>query len=201
MAHHPTGIQPGDGAGPMTLSTLVHAAMIVLLAANLWGLIIFTARLGFDGWMLAGVLSYGLSVIANVMAGLINGFIVPAVADAVDRAASADIFVLLWESNQAAARLAVYAAGIAFVSWSVRLIRLGTPEHIALGGMGMVAGVTPTMALYTRVITLDVDGALLAYGAQAAWVGLLGLQMIRRRLKRAAYSGTIAPITSRRALM
>jgi hypothetical protein len=32
---------------------------------------------------------------------------------------------------------------------------------------------------HTAVITLDVDGAFLAYGVQAAWTGLVGLQMLR----------------------
>ena len=182
MAHHPSGIGHGSAAGTMTLGALVHAAMIVILAANLWGLIIFSTRQGIDGWMLAGVLSYGLSLLGNVIAALINGFIVPAVAAALDHSVSGNIFVLLWESNQAAARLAVYSASVAFVAWSVFLIRRRTLEDLVLGCTGLVAGVAPSAALYTEILTLDVDGAFLKYGVQAAWIGLIGLQMIRQRL-------------------
>ncbi len=58
MAHHPAGHQP-DGAGPgMTLSGFIHATMIGLLAANLWGLTVFAARQSPGGWMLAGILAY-----------------------------------------------------------------------------------------------------------------------------------------------
>lgn len=182
MAHHPSGIAHGDAAGTITLGTLVHATMIVVLAANLWGLTIFSTRQGIDGWMLAGVLSYGLSVLGNVTAALINGFVVPAVAAALDHSVSGNIFVLLWESNQAAARFAIYSASAAFVIWSVFLIRRKTSEAIVLGCIGLVAGVAPSTALYTGVITLNVDGAFVAYGIQAAWIGLIGLQMVRQRL-------------------
>lgn len=182
MAHHPSGIDHGSVGGSMALGGLVHATMIVLLAVNLWGLTIFSIRQGIDGWILAGILSYGLSLLGNVIAALINGFIVPSVATVLDHAESGNLFVLLWESNQAAARLAVYSASVAFVVWSVFLIRRKTLEDLVLGCVGLIAGVAPGAALYTGTITLDVDGAFVAYGAQAVWTGLIGLQMTRRRL-------------------
>lgn len=166
----------------MTLGGLVHATMIMVLATNFWGLTIFSLRQGMDGWILAGMLSYGLSLLGNVIAALINGFIVPAVAAVLDHAESGYVFVVLWESNQAAARLAVYSASVAIVAWSVFLIRRKKLEDIVLACVGLIAGIAPGAALYTGTITLDVDGAFVAYGVQAAWIGLIGLQMIRRRL-------------------
>ena len=166
----------------MTVGALVHTMMIVLIAANLWGLTVFSLRQGLDGWLLAGLLSYGLSVLGNVIAALINGFIVPAVAAVLEHPAPRGIFVLLWESNQAAARFAIYSAGVAFVIWSVFLIRRRSQEDLVLASIGLTAGVLPGAALYSRAIALDADGALLAYGIQAVWIGLVGLQMVRQRL-------------------
>jgi len=182
MAHHPSGLEPGDRGVGMTLGGFIHAAMIVLLGANLWGLTIFSARQASGGWMLAGILAYGISFVGNLIAALVNGFIVPAVAAQVDHAESGDLFILLWQSNQVAAQLGIYAASGAFVFWSVFLLQRKKAADLVVGSLGLVAALYPSVALYTAVITLDVDGAFLAYGVQAAWTGLVGLQMLRQYL-------------------
>lgn len=182
MAHHPSGVESGGAGVLMTLGGIVHATMIALLAANLWGLTIFTVRQGLGGWMLAGILSYGVSFIGNLIAALINGFIVPAVAVSVDHAASGDLFVLLWQSNQAAAKLGIYAASVAFAVWSVFLLRRKKAADLVVGSLGLLAAVAPSVALFSGVITLNVDGAFVAYSVHAAWTGLVGLQMLRQYL-------------------
>lgn len=182
MGHHPSGLESDHAGVTMTLGGIVHATMIVLLAANLWGLTIFAVRQGFGGLMLAGILAYGISFMGNLIAALINGFIVPAVAAGVDHAASSDLFVLLWQSNQAAATLGIHAASVAFAIWSVFLLRRKRAADSILGGLGLLAGVALSLALFSGTITLNVDGALVAYGVQAVWTGLVGLQMLRRRL-------------------
>ena len=180
MGHHPTGIESPDRGTGMTLGGLVHATMIVLLGANLWALTVFSLRLREPGWALAGILAYGISFVGNGMAALINGFIVPAVAGRVDRAVSGDLFVMLWQGNQAAAHLGVYAAGGAILLWSIGLLRRGQPINLIVGALGLLAASIPCLALYTGAITLNVSGAFMAYGVQAAWTGLLGLRIILR---------------------
>lgn len=182
MGHHPSGHESGGTGVAMTLGGFIHATMIVLLAANLWGLTIFTARQRLGGWMLAGILAYGVSFIGHLFAALINGFIVPAVAAGLDHAASGDLFVLLWQSNQAAAELGIYAASVAFAVWSVFLLRRKKAEDLIIGGLGLFAAIAPAAALFLGAITLDVDGAFVAYSVHAAWTGLVGLQMLRQRL-------------------
>lgn len=182
MAHHPTGHHARDAGSLLTLSGFVHATMIGLLAANVWGLTIFAARQGSAGWMLAGILGYGIGFIGHLIAALINGFVVPAVAAAVDRAASHDLFVLLWHGNQAAARLGIYATGVAFAAWSVPLLLRRRPADVSVGALGLLAAAGPAVALFLGAMTLNVQGALIAYGAHGAWTGLVGLQMLRRRL-------------------
>ncbi len=93
----------------------------MLLAATLCGFVVFAARQALGGWMLAGLVAYGTGFVANLFAGTINGFIVPAVADRVDHAASGDLFVLLWQSNQAAANLGVYATSAALFTGAITL--------------------------------------------------------------------------------
>lgn len=182
MAHHPTGHESGGANAGMSFGGFIHATMIVLLAANLWGLTVFSVRQRFGGWMLAGILAYGISFIANLIAAMINGFIVPAVAARVDHVTSQDLFILLWESNQASATLGIYAASAAFFTWSVFLLRRKKPADLIIGSLGLLAALVPTAALYSGAITLNVRGALVAYGVHAAWTGLLGLQMLRRSL-------------------
>ena len=182
MAHHPSGLEPGHTGIGMTLGGFIHAARIVLLGANLWGLTIFSIRQTLGGWMLAGIVAYGISFTGNLIAALINGFIVPAVATQVDHAESGDLFILLWQSNQAAAQLGIYAASGAFVFWSISLLSRKKAEDFVIGSLGLIAAFVPSAALYTAVIALDVDGAFLAYGVQAAWTGLVGLEMLRQKL-------------------
>lgn len=180
MGHHPTEIEISDQGIAMTLGGLVHATMIVLLGANLWGLAVFSLSLAQPGWALAGILAYGIGFVGNGLAALINGFIVPAVAGRVDRAVSGDLFVLLWESNQAAAYLGVYAVSGAILFWSFGLLRQGQSFNVVIGLFGVLAALITSVALYTGAISLDVSGAFMAYGIQAAWTGLLGLRMILR---------------------
>lgn len=81
-----------------------------------------------------------------------------------------------------AAQLGIYGASGAFVFWSVFLLRRKKAADLVVGGLGVVAALIPSVALYTAVIKLDVDGAFLAYGVQAAWTGLVGIQLLRRQL-------------------
>ena len=182
MAHHPSGLEPAHTGIRMTMGGVIHAAMIVLLGANLWGLTVFSIRQALGGWMLAGIVAYGISFTGNLIAALINGFIVPAVATQVDHAGSGDLFILLWQSNQAAAQLGIYAASGAFVFWSISLLSRKKAENLVIGGLGLIAAFVPSVALYAEVIALDVEGAFLAYGMQAAWTGLVGLEMLRDKL-------------------
>lgn len=182
MAHHPTGHDAGTSGGGMTLGGFIHATMIILLAANLWGLIVFSARQGLGAWMIAGVVAYATSFVGHLLAAVINGFIVPAVAAGVDHAKSGDLFVLLWESNQAFATLGVYMASAAFLIWSVWLLRGKETGNRIVGGLGLLVGIAPAGALLAGAISMNVHGALLVYGAHAIWIGAVGVQLLRRAL-------------------
>ena len=74
MAHHPSNFDSGLGQP-------VHAAMLLLLLAMLAGFVQFAVQLDLRRFaVLAGLVMYCAGSIANLMAGTMNGFIAPALA-------------------------------------------------------------------------------------------------------------------------
>lgn len=179
MGHHPTGHGGGHG---LSLGNIVHGAMIVFLAAQLWALSVFTLGRGADGWSLAGLVAYAISVIGHVLAATINGFIVPALAGAVDTEASHDLFVLLWRANQAFAALGVHATGAAFLFWSVSLLKSGGMTARLTALAGFAAAIAPSALMLSDSLSLNVAGAFLVYTAHSIWLVILGGLLWRRAL-------------------
>jgi hypothetical protein len=183
MGHHPSG---GHGVTPLmaglSLGNIIHAVMIILVVTQLWGLTVFTRTRGFSGWALVAILTYAVSVIGHVLAGTINGFVVPGLAASVDRQASHDLFVLLWESNQAFATLGVYATSAAILFWSIDLLTAASRRANLLGGVGLVCALGPAAALFLGVIGLNVSGAFVVYSSHVIWTALVGAMMFRRQI-------------------
>lgn len=172
MAHHPTSAHAGAMAG------IVHGTMIVLLLCMTFGFSYFVRRRGLDRpAILAGLIAYGVGVIANIGAAMLNGFVVPALAarDSVSR----DVFLFAWETNQALAALGIYASGAAFVLWSFDFIGRRRTEARAIGAAGVLAGLVPASLLAGGWVTMSVTGAFALYGAHAAWAALVGLHVFR----------------------
>jgi hypothetical protein len=173
MAHHPSSAHGGPLGG------IVHGAMIVLLALQVYGFVHFARRRGLARpAILAGLVAYGISLFGHVAAATINGFVVPAIAARGSGAVSHDIFLFAWEANQAFAALGVYATGSAFILWSIDLLRrdAGWSRLIALAGI--VAGVVPAALLASGAIRLNVGGAFIVYAIHAAWAALVGVMLI-----------------------
>jgi len=176
MAHHPTG--HGDGA-PFSLANIVHAVMVVLLLAQFWALSIFSLARPGCGWALGGWIVYGASVFAHLIAGTVNGFIVPALAARGDL--PHEVFAVMWAVNQGFANLGIQLTGLGFALWSVSLLKgAGWPGRVT-GLAGLVAAIVPSALLLSGTISLNVAGAFVAYGLHAAWLILLGLMMWQRR--------------------
>lgn len=177
MGHHPTGAHGGALAG------IVHGTMIGLLALTTYGLAHFARARGLDRpAVLAGLVAYAVALLGHVGAATVNGFVVPALAARGDGAVGHDIFLFAWESNQALARLGVFATGAAFILWGADLIR----DRRLLGVAGLVAGAVPAAALAAGWIDMDVAGAFFVYALHAGWTGLLGLHLLRGGTARAA---------------
>lgn len=173
MAHHPSGVQGGN------LVYLVHGAMVVLLSVMFFGFCYYSLRRGLDRpLILAALVAYLLSYFAHVVAGTINGFVVPALSEQGPDIPHA-IFVFAWESNQAFARLGTAATAVAFGLWGFDLLRRGDVVSRLVGGFGIVAGVVP-LALLLHDATMDVHTALLIYGLHSGFVALVGVHLLRR---------------------
>ena len=175
MAHHPSGAHSAGG-----LAGLVHGAMIVLLSLLAFGFAHFARRIGLDRpAVLAGLVAYAVSLFAHLGAATINGFVVPALAGR--GVTDHGLFLLAWETNQALARLGVYATGAAYILWGLELARRGGIERW-LGAAGLAAGILPAALLASGAIRMDVAGALLVYALHVGWAALVGLLLVAGRL-------------------
>lgn len=170
MAHHPSH------AGQGLLNQIVHGAMIAIVGATALGLVHFARRLGLERLtVLAGLIAYGIALFADIGAATINGFVVTALAARGE--GDHAVFAFAWEANQALARLGVVATGVAFLLWSIALVTRAGWFGRALGGLGIAAGIVPTVLLGSGMLTMNLRGALLIYAGQAAWIALAGLYL------------------------
>ncbi len=173
MAHHPTGAAPA-------LGRIVHGLMIALVGGMLYGLAHFSLRRGLDRpLVLAGLVAYGLSAVANIAAATINGFIVPALAA---RTQDRELFALLWESNQAFATLGVYATAVGFILWSLHMLSIKGDFHRMIGVAGLLTAVVPAATFASGAIDMDLRGAQFAYAAHALLPILVGIQLVRNKV-------------------
>lgn len=178
MAHHPTGAHGMAGGGDF-----VHGAMMFLLAFIAFGLFHMARRCGLDKpWVLAAVVAYAISLGVHLGAATLNGFVAPALAARGPGAVGHDAFLLVWEANQALARLGVYATGAAFLLWSCEFFRRRQILHRVTAVIGILAGALPAIAIYGGWLAMNVHGAALIYAAHALWVALVGALLIRRAI-------------------
>lgn len=192
MAHHPTAHADGmselvaEIARKSALNGFVHGALIALLGVLLFAFAEFSARPGFDRPLTrAARLAFALGVAAAMVAALINGFVVDALAQ---RYADADaaaleslrhLLRLCWRVNQASAAAGEIARGVAIVLWSCALLRLGRSRM--LGIAGLLLGGAPALLVLLGTLRLDLHGAMLALLAAAAWNLMLAIQLWRGR--------------------
>ncbi len=173
MAHHPTSLQAGALIG------IVHGAMILFVGMMAFGFTHVARRLGLARpAVLAGLVAYGIGAFANVGAATINGFAAPGLAA---HGASHELFDLLWELNQALAKLGVVATGAAYVLWSLALWR----RSRLLAAAGLLAGGVPAVLLIGGWIDMHLHAAIAVYGAQTLWAALAGWWVLRGGLEQA----------------
>lgn len=173
MLHHPTHVTASH------LSPL-HGALIALLLGSAYGFAHLVLRLGIiRPHVLGGVVLYSISVVANLLAGTINGFVVPRLAAI---GPSSGDLALLWEVNQALVQVAVITAGTALILWGTAFAAREDVLSRVIFVAGIVLGAVPAALLLAGVIRMDVNGALLAYASQASWGALVGWLLLGGRL-------------------
>lgn len=175
MAHHPSGMHGGS------LVYWVHGAMLLLLSSLFLGFSYFSLRRGLSRpVILAALVAYLLNYVAHIIAGTMNGFIVPSLAGYGDSIPVA-IYQFSWETNQAFARLGTVATAVAFGFWGIDLVRRETGFTRVVGVIGLVCGLLP-LALLVHDSTMTVHNAFIIYSLNAVFALLVALTLIRRKL-------------------
>lgn len=167
MAHHPTRL--GDTANSMR----VHAMLDLLAIAAAYGLFHMALRRGMGRpAVLAGSVFYAVALVANLGATVVNGFVLPQLADA--GGALTSLLRSARVINQTLAAMGVVATGAAFLLWSLDLVRDARRSVAAVGLLGILIGSAPVLLIAAGELRLDKHGALLVYAAQALWAALIG---------------------------
>jgi hypothetical protein len=173
MAHHPSGATAHSG-----LNQFVHGAMIVIVLVSLCGFARLAMRMGIDRFeVLCGLIGYAAAAFANLLAATINGFAAPA---AFQHSASQDAMRFAWELNQALAFGGVHGIGAAFLLWGAALIRKGGFERW-LGIGALIVGLVTVASVAAGFVRMNVSGAFIVYGLQAAFGVLAGAALMRPR--------------------
>jgi hypothetical protein len=170
IGHHPT-----FASGP-ALIRLMHGAILAAMLVQMIGFLFFARWMG-GGWTQAGMLAFVLAVVAGGGAGLINGFVVPAMMEGQAAIANRAPFDLLWAANQVLATAGIWLTCVAFAIWSSVLIRRKWP---VIGALGLVAAALPVAALASGMANMHLSGAMALYSVQAGWAVVLGGALLRR---------------------
>jgi hypothetical protein len=194
IAHHPTvkAQRPAEMlagvAAVATLDRIVHASLIVIIGALVFGFAIFAQRQGLErSTVLVGFLAFASGAGALVGAALIDGFLVPDVALLYVGASAetATVAVQLLSTCalmiQILTKLGFLALSGAIVAWSAGLVRAPGAARI-VGIIGFVAGVGPAAFLLAGrfYLTPHTLGAIVL--VEAIWYLAIAASLIRRSM-------------------
>jgi hypothetical protein len=194
MAHHPT-VRVRDIAQAVeemralaTPAAWVHGILIALMLATFFALTEFARPRLARAVVRAGLIAYGVGVIAMTGAAVVDGFVTPGLAFATPVPGAQDLQItaqLMYFSmlcNRALASLGAVAMSCGIAAWSVDLLR-GTSLARSLGVLGLLIAVACALALISGVLHLDVHGMSAVVVLQGIWtigVAALLLQESRR---------------------
>lgn len=170
MHHHPHG---GDGAG---LVRGVHGGLIMMISVQPAVLALVANALGWRLLTAQALALFALGTLGAILAGMINGFAVPALGAYPAGEIAHGVGTLAWEFNQALARLGAIATGAGIVLFAAALWQAGWR---IVGGAGVLAGGVTAALLVTDLIDMRFYGAMFTYIAQLAWLALLGGKLAR----------------------
>lgn len=166
-------------------NTLVHGSLVTIILMMSGCFLWLRDLLGAHRPMVrVGMVCLVVGTAGAVVAGLINGFIVPNVsaqyvdASATEIAALKPVLHLARESNATCARVSVVGLSLATVAWSIMLIRLSGWRR-AIGVAGVACGVAPLAMHAGEHMQMNVPGFGLFVVIHAIWAILAGVVLIR----------------------
>jgi hypothetical protein len=177
MFHHPSHFHSSN------LNALIHGGMIaVILVATLGVTFLAISQEMRRPFILAVLLLYGVGSIFNILAALINGFVVPQWLAQATGPNIEDIQSLAWIINQNAGRLAVYTHGLGILSFGIHLL-LNAPTRLGrlISLVSLLIGSFTPLVLVLHDNRLTVHTALIIYSLESLWLMAISLMLIWTR--------------------
>ncbi|QIG53053.1 hypothetical protein G6N82_01755 [Altererythrobacter sp. BO-6] len=173
MANHPSGGDYGTIWTP-----IVHGGLLFFMLLQTAGMLAIWRELDERLPATIGLVAFVAGQAGGMIAGTINGFVVPGLWRYPEAEIGRDIGRLAWEMNQSFAMLGAVSTGISFALFGVALWRMGWHW---VAGLGVLVGTATAFHLASGMIGMDLHGALLTYLPQIAWLVLFGAAAARPR--------------------
>ncbi len=165
---------------------LVHGTLLLLLGALLAGLVNYALWRGLRrGTVVAGLVGFSVGIGGLIVAGLIDGFLLPDLVarfagaqPAVQRAAMTTLGACGIAVN-VFATFGVVALAAAMVAWSLDLVREGGESRVA-GNVGFGAAALTLALLATSGGALTPHALMVMLVAQGVWYGWIFALPARR---------------------
>ena len=186
-------LHPVAGAHPITpaqfekLATLmigVHVLAIAGIPFSFLGALALTRRLDSPSRLaLAGLVIYGLSLVAVMIAPAISGLVgTEILRHVIERGAESEQWRTLMKYNflinQAFAKIFVVASCSAVALWSLAIVK-SHAMPVALGIYGLLLASVSVIALICGALSLDAHGFGLVVFSQAVWFIVAGILLLR----------------------
>jgi hypothetical protein len=189
MTFHPTHFSAVASTEAMTrqirVLLAVHALGLLSVPVVVFGFVGLTQRIGWERpAALFAVIVYCLSAVAVMFAAIADGLINAALMQkmlSADEAARQPLKAALeynFQVNQACAKVFVFGASLAIISWSIAIVRVGPFERV-IGMGGSFVGVAALAGLLSGHLRMDVHGFGLIILLQAVWIVAVGVSMLR----------------------
>lgn len=174
MLHHPTHFHGGN------LNAIVHGGMITVILLSNFGVIHLAVLQGIPRpLVLAALQLYVIGSILNILAALINGFVLPQWIANANGPHLDDIQSLGWLLNQNCGRLAIYLHGAGICLFGLHFLRIAQSRwEKVFSGLSLLIGIAGPLVLLTHDNRLTVHTALIVYGLESFWLFLLSGQLI-----------------------
>lgn len=185
MVMHPTGqgLSESFEHGAM-VNRLVHGTALLAIPLIFLGLLALVRHLNNLDSAVAGLVAYGVAVVAWMLAGVASGFVQTELFRKMQDAGEAEAEMLQTLShftfafNQSFAAIGVFASSVALGLLSLAMSRTRRP-HLPLAWFGMVTAVGLLLAQLSGHLTLDVHGFGLVVLVQTLWLVWTGVTLLR----------------------
>lgn len=190
MLFHPTGHnllnQPDEIARRNELiATAVHILAIISLPIVFYGFLGFCRRLELKNPLVSfGLVVYGFGEVAVVSAAVLSGLVGPVLTRRILESNEATQEILRailmnnFQLNQGFTKIYVVAVAVAFIMWSILLLKKGRLMQ-ATAIIGFVVGAFGLIGVFSEHLKLNVHGFGLFIFAQSIWTILIAVFMIR----------------------